>query len=401
MSDGGILQAAERQAATAKAEKKVARARVVLLFGETPETTFYAPLAMRLRVVFTYEIERMGTDGKSLICNPDFVNTLTENELVAVVIHECLHCVLGHHVRMQNRHAKLWNIAADMAVNPLIDAGPYKLPGDVVRPDSAGLADDQNAEFYYRELQKMAEQQRDELGDKFGDGAGAVMPPRDGKGQATEQAAQNSEAEWQQAAKHAAAKARDAARQRGQQLGGFLGDLVGEIEEPKLDWRALLREFLSEIGQNDFSWSMPSRRSRALGIYLPTLRSVELGGLVVAVDESGSMSDELLREIWSEIAGVIQLTPISVTILRHTTEVLAIEHWTPCDPDPDFSQRYSGGTSHRDVFAKIEEHDMQPACFIGCSDMWSDWPEDAPQFPCLWLTPKDAPDAPFGHRVEL
>ena len=61
--------------------------------------------------------DTMATDGQVIKYNPDFVLGLPMDEIKAVLIHEALHVVWGHHLRRGDRHPKLWNIATDYAIN--------------------------------------------------------------------------------------------------------------------------------------------------------------------------------------------------------------------------------------------------------------------------------------------
>ena len=50
------------------------------------------------------------------------IEDLAPKELEAVLAHEVLHCALGHHCRRGERDPKLWNEAADLAINSILVA---------------------------------------------------------------------------------------------------------------------------------------------------------------------------------------------------------------------------------------------------------------------------------------
>src|SRR5262249_1081316 len=124
---------------------------------------------------------------------------------------------------------------------------------------------------------------------------GSVRPPGDGSLAACKQAAAEAQV--------AVAQARQGAQQRGALPGGLARDggvgrgglarLGEEVPQPKVDWREVWREFVSCQARNDSSWSPPNRRFIHAGLYLPGLRSEELGDMVLAVDTSGSIGPEL------------------------------------------------------------------------------------------------------------
>src|SRR5260370_18136678 len=70
----------------------------------------------------------MATNGREIIYNPTFVDEVKPLELEAVLAHEVLHCALGHHCRRGERDPRLWNEAADLAINPILMGNGFTLP---------------------------------------------------------------------------------------------------------------------------------------------------------------------------------------------------------------------------------------------------------------------------------
>lgn len=67
----------------------------------------------------------MATDGRTLTYNPTFVTGLSPDELLGVLVHEVLHNALDHPARRSDRNIERWNIACDLAVNPLLLAAGF------------------------------------------------------------------------------------------------------------------------------------------------------------------------------------------------------------------------------------------------------------------------------------
>jgi hypothetical protein len=66
----------------------------------------------------------MASDGVSLFFNLDFVATLSATELAGVLAREVMHPALQHHTRRGDRNPRRWNMAYDLAINPmLVNAG--------------------------------------------------------------------------------------------------------------------------------------------------------------------------------------------------------------------------------------------------------------------------------------
>ena len=81
---------------------------------------------------------------------------------------------------------------------------------------------------------------------------------------------------------------------------GGLSKVIDEIIKPKVNWKAVLAKFLTNTAKNDYSWMKPNRRFIGRDMYLPSLYSERLESVVVAVDTSGSISDDELQIFASE-----------------------------------------------------------------------------------------------------
>ena len=104
-------------------------ARVSLLIKES----FFGVLAMNLELIEVDAItaERMTTaavDGRRLWYNPEFIKTLTPDELKFLVGHEVLHCVYNHLYRRFDRDPKIYNMAADYVINAILKEAGFVLP---------------------------------------------------------------------------------------------------------------------------------------------------------------------------------------------------------------------------------------------------------------------------------
>lgn len=155
----------------------------------------------------------------------------------------------------------------------------------------------------------------------------------------------------------------------------------------KIDWVKILRNSLqSALEKSDyFSWSRP--RTSLYGMqdapYLPSqcYDFEGYGTLIVARDESGSMSD---MEI-AKAAGIIADAKShykKIIILKHDTsisEVYEIEELDERAKEILLKRSSMGGTSHKEVFEwirdyhiKTKDSDERISCLIFITDLWSD-----------------------------
>ena len=395
-----IEQAAGRQAAEEQAARALAAARVKLILGRDAKSAFFATLVLRLKPEPGWDVDTLATDGKVLRYAPPFVTGLSPDELVGVLAHEVMHCALAHPARRGDRDPEKWNVACDLAVNPLLVTAGVVLPPDRLMPGEgayAGLEPGKAADEYYALLPGPA--------GGPGDGASGGGPPRDPGGcggvvdpaQGDPAESRRVEADW----RVAVSQAQSAAAGRGPLPAG-LGRAVETVLHPPADWRAVLREFVAAHAKNDYSWTRPNRRFVAQGLYLPGMHSEELGDVVLAVDTSGSIGERVLGVFAAEANAVLSAYDCTVSVVYHDTEVQKVQTWGSSDGPLALDPVGGGGTSHTCVFDWIERAGLSPACVVCLTDLETEFPPAPPAVPVLWAVPGDAPcDPPFGRVVAL
>jgi predicted metal-dependent peptidase len=395
-----IEQAAGRQAAEEQAARALAAARVRLVLGRDAKSAFFATLVLRLVPEPGWDLDTVATDGRVLRYFPPFVTGLSPDELVGVLAHEVMHCALAHPARRGDRDLDNWNVACDLAINPLLVAAGVVLPPSRLMPGEGAYADldpGHPAEEYYARLPGPKDSSNGSNGGEApaGDpgGCGQVVDPANGDPAEGRQV----EAGWQVAVSQAQA----AAAGRGPLPAG-LGRAVDRVLHLPADWREVLREFVSAAARNDYTWTRPNRRFVAQGLYLPGLHSEELGEVVLAVDTSGSIDEKLLGVFAAEANAVLGAYDCSVTVLYHDTEVQKVQTWQAADGPLVLDPVGGGGTSHACVFDWLICSGASPACVICLTDLQTEFPANQPAVPVLWAVPGPAPtDPPFGRVVSL
>ena len=83
------------------------------------ERPFYGRLLLHLTFGFTH-CGTAYTDMRHIVFDPAFAQSLGNEELRFVMLHELMHCVLRHCTRGRNLRHRLYNIACDIVVNSLI-----------------------------------------------------------------------------------------------------------------------------------------------------------------------------------------------------------------------------------------------------------------------------------------
>ncbi len=389
-----LEQAAHRMEAEEKAFKAIKRTLVGIVMGRDAKSAFFTTTALKLQPVVDWECDTAATNGKNLKYSPDFINELPQPQITGLVIHEVMHCAMGHHARRQGRDPKRWNIACDLAINHPIRESGFKLPNGGIFPGEGRYKDldaGLSAEEYYSQLPDEQEGEGEEQGNDPG-GCGGVEDAGD---QAEQRAA---EAEW----KMAVAQGVAASKGRGELPGGLAG-LAGQVLNPEVDWKEVLREFVSGVmtAREDYSWASPNRRFIAQGLYLPGLRSPTLGHIVIHRDVSGSLwNEEAQSKFNGEINGVLGCTPCRVSIVYGDTRVRRVDEWIPSDGPLEISKYPGGGgTNHTHLWDWMAEQDEEPACVVCLTDGETSFGND-PGVPVLWALTQEA-SPPFGRKLQI
>lgn len=61
-----------------------------------------------------------GTDGKTIYYNPNFIESITDDQQTFIFAHEICHIAFDHIFRSEGKDKDLWNIATDSVVNAFL-----------------------------------------------------------------------------------------------------------------------------------------------------------------------------------------------------------------------------------------------------------------------------------------
>ncbi len=399
-------------------ETIMTRARTRLLL----DSPWFGALAMRLRMESDPSIPTIGTDGTKLAYNPQFVSSLPDAHLTAVMAHEVMHCALLHPFRRGSRDFADWNKATDYAINNELVAAGFQLPPDVlIDPQYAG----QSAEAIYASLQGKPKpdpqgQQNTPQPDPQGQGGGGQGQP-DPQGPLStgtcEDAPQGQPGQqpdsvpapvapgpmtaedWKIATEQATAVARA--------VGTLPGGAVRSAKSARQsaeDWRATLREFIEHTQPSDYTWGTCNRHHIADGLYLPGILRENLGRLGVVVDTSGSIDQPLLDCFARELTAIAhEARPESIDVVYCDSRVRHSETFSPDDAEISLNAKGGGGTRFQPAFDHFNALDTPPVAVIYFTDLeCSDHPTE-PDYPVLWVTGIDSTpaDMPFGRTVRM
>ncbi len=282
-----------------------------------PETCLYAGVMLLGESTVEDNVPTAYTDGFNKRYGRKFMESLTVEEVSALVLHENLHVMLKHlprHKDLMKENSKLANIAMDFVVNDIIvEIG--KKDANLLRLPKGGLYDPKYHNWSVREVYN------DLKNDEKNGGGGGRMKPLD------EHDMDGIEGASPEELKGLSDKINEAIQHGGMLAGKFgvkVPRVIQDLMQPKLSWRDVLRDFVSSAcrGAEDYTWRKLNRRRLADDIYLPSTISERVGELIIAIDTSGSIDTAQLTEFASEIVAICDtVNPEKVRVLWWDTEV--------------------------------------------------------------------------------
>jgi predicted metal-dependent peptidase len=385
---------------TLSVEKKLIKARANLVMA----APFFGTLALRMKFVPDTNIKTGSCDGQTIRYNPEYIDKMPLSKVQGFVAHSVMHPAMLHHTRRGNRDKKTWNAACDYAINSIIEKAGFDLPeGRFTNPSYDGMT----AEHIYTLIPPgnngnqggsgNGESGEDDSGnDPGGDGGVEDSPSSQNKGGSQSQQS-HEEAEW----KVAVAQAAHAAKQAGKLPAG-IDRMMEDIFEPVLPWRDILRRFMTEKANDDFSWRRGNRRFIAAGLYLPSRTSDDaMGEIVVVIDTSGSIGQKELDEFGSEIKGIIEeARPSKTHVVYCDAAVAHVDTFAP-DDEITFKIHGGGGTDFRPPFEWVRKNGIDPRCLVYLTDGYGDFPQDNIPYPVMWCINNDNVIPPMGEHLIL
>lgn len=399
-------------------------------------------------------------DEIALIVNPHFFASLTLPERVEVLKHECHHVINNHFVRFRDLEPQIYeenkertirrriedqanastlNMAADYAINEYLPNLPKKIkcfnpdgtvmkepdeipdpkdPTKTIKNPNAGkevtgnllFVDDlkkhikgcknrETTEYYYELIQQEQEKnQKNGNGQGQGQGQGMVLDDHSmwHEGDANEE-------QITQKVKDVVNKAVEQTPERS--VGSLPAEVLQAIEAlnhvPK-DWRQDLQRFVARQIEILVE-SSRKKRNRRYGILYPGLQKQPIMHLGVAIDTSGSVSDEELSQFIAEIDRIHKLG-VKVTVIECDADVNAVYDF---DPRKKIEVKGRGGTRFKPVFDYIQEHrlDLDGLIYLSDGGCWEQPNEiKKPRFPVMWAILKNYAEGfnwSWGYKTEV
>lgn len=264
-----------------------------------------------------HSISTAATDGENTMYNRAFFDALNEKQARGLVLHEEGHKMLCHMWAWRHLfkiNPRCANMAADYVVNGwIVDTDPT---GEfAVLPTDGALYNPDYSPLDVGTIFRLLQQEQEDGGSGSGDGS---LDSHD-----WESAAQRSDEEQKELGKIIEQAIREGQIMVGK-LKGNVARSINTFLTPKIDWKEVLREFLSSLaaGKDSKSWHSFNRRYTSYDVYLPADISESMGEVVIAVDTSGSITDDVLGTVIKELVAMAKaVAPSKIRVLWWDTQV--------------------------------------------------------------------------------
>lgn len=411
------------------ARQKINAAMVSLITRR--ESSFFGIVGTKLQLVEdNINVPTMAVDGKHLFYNVNFLlgcppdekdafrahilehhPDATEEQILdamqgldnatlkAGIVHEILHCMTGTFIRRGLRNPKKWNMATDFEINAIIKEENIGTLGKSWLFDEKyhGMA----AEEIYS-LLKDSEGQGDSWDSHYGS-----MPGDDASGESrgtvrelfnhtNDTQVSDDMEDFKQTCINAAKAAGD--------VPGGVQRYIQEMEAPKVDWRTKLKRTMQSLIKRDMSFQRPNRRSWNYGVILPGFTPEETIDVAVAIDMSGSITNEQAKDFISEVYGMTKHFPsFKIHLMTFDTRLYNPKDFNEHNVDDLFTYDVAGGggTDMECVWEHLKEEKLKPKQLIIFTDGYvPSWGDPRYTETLFVIHSNKGCVAPYGQTIE-
>jgi predicted metal-dependent peptidase len=342
------------------------------------------------------------TNFRDIVIGYEFVETLTDEEIRGVFIHELYHIIYMHaaaYLWMHKINPKLANVVWDYRINGQIVA-ENRVDGFAKLPDGA-LYDSKYDGMLEGEIWKLLYKEEEE-----GGAGGDPMSPTDDEGragsagsaeqgsmddhdvEAFEKLSEEEQRELSNDIQEAIRQGLLAAEKSGK--GG--NKTLEELVEVVIPWEDIIQEWFVDTcsGGEDGTFRVPNRKYMPINIIRPSRIQDKLNDIVISIDTSGSVQSEQLTKFMSVVRNIIETLAINnVHVIYWDTEVRSHEVYgetaIPLSELVNTTKpKGGGGTNVTCVPEYIEQNNIQAEGVVVLTDgyLWGGW--GTWTMPVLW-----------------
>jgi predicted metal-dependent peptidase len=391
---------------------------------------FFAALSRRIHKSPTKSIPTAGvcinpvTAQFEMVYNPDFMSKLSDVEKLGVMKHEFYHIIFEHVTgRLPAEGMSMaWNVATDLAINShLIGELPEGgcIPSKVGTPFE-GYPVGLSAEAYYEMVKNDDQFKQDpedgEGDDQEGEGQGEGQGQGQGDDQEGEGQGQgkgkgkpslkdynlDDHGGWGEASEEAKAMAKErlkdavekAAKEASAKGWGSVSastrKQIMDMITAKVDWRKVLRYFIKQSQRADKRSTV--RRLNKRFPYIHAGKKVRRqANIAISIDQSGSVSDQMLAAFFAELNGLASLASFTVIPFDSAVDESLIYEWRK-GQRRTWERVMCGGTDFNAPTEYVNKHGFDGHLIL--SDMEAPKPKPS-KCQRIWFTDRRGKENPY------
>ena len=359
-----------------KIDREVREILITARVGLLLKASFFGNMATRLTLVNADEwCPTAATDGRNFYYNSRFIKMLRPKEVEFLFGHEVLHCVYDHFGRRGDRDPQLWNIADDFCVNGDLkkhNVGEFITSVPCLYDKKyEGMSAEEVYDILYKNadkidigslLDKLIDEHLDGEGDGDSDG-------KDGKGRP--KLSEEDRRQIKDEIKEAMLSAVAADAEGAGNLPAGVQRIIRDLTEPQMNWRELLRMQLESTIKSDYTWLRASRKGWHMDAVMPGMKLDPMIDIALFIDASGSMGEDMLKDILSETAGIMESFPAyRIHVASFDTEVYNPQQYDSenLEDITEYQIKGGGGTDFECVFNYLKENDIEPKRLVVFTD---------------------------------
>ena len=359
---------------------------------------FYGDIVMRLPIVRNDAVPTAQTNGRMIEYNAKFLSGMREGQRNFVIMHEIFHVLLLHCDRRNERRPRIWNTAADIIVNHMLQRLTHEMNsrGIVFERPLDGIFeyinDSETVENLYAKLLEANKDQK-ENSKKVRVMLNNWGPYRNKQFNApddiilidvTEHSGDVKKGKDDEDSKDLLKEIglskqaildiiRESATKNRSSMGSYFvpKQLFGLVESKKIKWQVLLKDFLIEEINEETSYSTPERKYIHMDLIIPGYGTQEekLEEIWAFVDSSGSIGSNEMSQFLTQLYRISKEFHCVINICYWDTEVTDVHKKIANEKDIFNSlPKHSGGTDINCVYRWIKENKVKPDVMLVLTD---------------------------------
>jgi len=362
----------------------------------TSKHPYFGMLASRLKHEENLQIDYFVSNGVRFIYNPEYIETLDIDELFFILTNCVMHHVLSHSQRKLSRKGPLWQLATDFAINNMLHKNKLKVP-------KGANFDKKYKNMYSEEIYELLKEEYSEQtgNNSFDDVKNLESFLKEtGKNSSMFKNIENiddekTEDEWD----YAQSIAKEVASKKSLMPLG-LERFTKKLKANDVDWKFELYNAINRHMRNNYSFMPPNKKHLYRGFALPSLTSDTLS-LIVAIDTSGSIREDILGAFIEEFKTIMQNFPaVSIELLIADAKVHS-HHSFQGGEEIDFPLKGGGGTDYRPTFEYIDANIPMSSMVLYFTDGEGIYPRIPPSYEVLWALSQKKNKIPFGRSIVI